>query len=699
MNRQTILASIEQHLRDDFAKTGRARPLGEIVPAVAQEIRSGFVPGPDAPKARVIPIEQVAAFVGGQLSEQEDEKICQAVLTDNSVLAEIIAAVRAGQTSNDAQPPLSNALMSRLMSMSSELPNAQPTPTLSLVIPEHEADPSLVNVTPLDLEQRQGQQANDPTGQEVAEVGVAKTPLNPTVVRWASVAALAVAATIIGVILAVATNRESVQPTEHEIVENTPNELEPNGIEREIPDGPNLEPEGDPVVVAVETPDKNTPPQSPEDVEPVELEKADPDPMLDPVPESIVNDEVLDEEPSMLEIPELIDQLPETPATAPPTRLAAMRWTEISGLLTQQSVPSGTAARRPSWKAVAEREGDLDVAAGAVTLRTLPLSRAQAEIPGGGRIVLAADSGMLVSSGGSRASVVIDLHHGSLALLDLPDGTVVAVRGGDRWFARLKWTEKAAVVLQRAADGLQVHVNRGEVAVNDQPRQAESINVTLDQDVEPIDRPKRLPNWVDRPVDSVTIPRNILAQIADTDNVMVTLNQRINDYAGAPQLNAADQRTLATLAGWQVSMAGPNLFRLISSRVPAVRLAAMQRLVAMSKADSRYNLTWRVIERTHPNKQRVQQIRRWCEMARQGIPPNRSQTEQMVTGLAAQDLAGRAMADFMLRRFFGNQVPAADPTWTGARQQRVINNWRQKLGLPATRGNANGAALSPAAAN
>ena len=79
-------------------------------------------------------------------------------------------------------------------------------------------------------------------------------------------------------------------------------------------------------------------------------------------------------------------------------------------------------------------------------------------------------------------------------------------------------------------------------------------------------------------------------------------------------------------------------------------------------------------------------------MVRSGIRPNAAQTEQLLTALAAQDLAGRAMADFFLRHFYGDTV-RFDPTWTGQQQQRGINLWRARVN-----GRTNNRAIAPTAA-
>lgn len=122
VNRQTILASIHRHLHDSVAETGEVRPLGEIVAQVAGELRTSEVTA----SVGVVPVSQVAAFVDDSLTDQEAEIICSAVLTDNSVLAELIAAIRARNAPANDLLTLSDELTDRISGLiRAELPTIQ----------------------------------------------------------------------------------------------------------------------------------------------------------------------------------------------------------------------------------------------------------------------------------------------------------------------------------------------------------------------------------------------------------------------------------------------------------------------------------------------------------------------------------------------------------------------------------------------
>ena len=152
------------------------------------------------------------------------------------------------------------------------------------------------------------------------------------------------------------------------------------------------------------------------------------------------------------DISPLVDRDPVRIVEAP--RLSDLRWTEVSGLLAQRNELSEVSGSRgaPTWKRIQEGSGsDSTLAAeqNRVALRTLPLSRAKAELDSGGGIVIASDTGLQMTRGGTDTSVELDLMYGSIAMIDLAEGTTIELRRGTRPVAILRWQGKASVVVQR----------------------------------------------------------------------------------------------------------------------------------------------------------------------------------------------------------------------------------------------------------
>jgi hypothetical protein len=326
-------------------------------------------------------------------------------------------------------------------------------------------------------------------------------------------------------------------------------------------------------------------------------------------------------------------------------------------------------------------------------LRTLPFSRASGKFATGGRIVLAGDTSLQIARGGNDASAELDLMYGSVAMVNLPRGTTIKLQHGDQTFATLRWQRNTSVVVHRQSTGLQIQIDGGQIEVNDQPVNEGSLKIANDQTIESVPSPRRLPLWISRPEATTAADRMILAQIADTTDLTATLNQRINALASAQKLSPQQTLALAKLANWQAAMTGANLFRLVGSRVPAVRLAALQRLAQLSESDPRYTRTWSTTERALNNAQRSAQIRGWCRLLRNGTRPNAIQLEQMLSGLSSRDFAGRALSDFLLRQFVRNPPPF-DPSWTGQTLQRAVNVYRERARVTSDRLRPNAAAAN-----
>ncbi len=680
MNRQAILNCVHRHLHESFVESGEVRPLGEIVVRVAAEIRNGS-PAPSAPN-RVIAIEKVAAFVDGGLESEESRLICDAAMVDNSVLAEIIAAVRSAEVSTRTLPPLSPSLSGRLLAMAPHGINSEESP---LPLPNQDG-PSAENAAHLEIAPLI--QPTPTTGNESRE----KPSRNRTIARGVA-AILAIAATIALAIVLMESRSQGPDP--NSVVERPPQSPDGPPGEVLVPDpDPRPMPDPDDAIVESDTlpsadggivSPKIPPPDTPQDDvrQPDTAVASSGDPgreNLDPAPPQNV----------------AVDRMPMPPPDVDPLRdpdpvriaddpASEIRWTNVTGLFAQRSVLDQEGSRpRTKWRRIQEGvPSSTGASQSSITaLHTLPFSRAEGELPGGGRIVVASDTALRVNQGKSGVSAEVDLMYGAVALVGLAEGTIVQVRIANKPVAMLRWQSKASAVVQRDATGMQIQIDEGEVDVNDTPVKEKSVRIASDRTIEEIRGPKRLPRWTTRPAESSATERMILAQIADTDDLNLSLNRKIAALAASNRLSRDEAEALSKLAHWQVAMAGPNLFRLASSRVPIVRLAALQRLADLSESDPRYKQTWKTIERSVANAQRVAQIRAWFLLVRSGRRPTTAELDQMAHGLASRDYAGRALADFMLRKYVTNPPPF-DPSWSGQTLQRAINVYRQRAGLPA----------------
>ena len=140
MNRETILVCITRNLREHrggptAAHSAESRSLAAVVQRVAAEVRSEPLQAKNINK--VIPLPTVAAFVDGELSPGESATVIEAIMTDNSVLAEVIASVKAKIEWAESTTPLPSHFADRLNAMvpAVNLPAATPEATLPTIEP------------------------------------------------------------------------------------------------------------------------------------------------------------------------------------------------------------------------------------------------------------------------------------------------------------------------------------------------------------------------------------------------------------------------------------------------------------------------------------------------------------------------------------------------------------------------------------
>jgi hypothetical protein len=676
LNRETILATIHRQLHDNIVETGDVRPLGEIVANVATEIRAESNGRSPTTNPGVISIEKVAAFVDGHIEPSEAELICAAVMVDNSILAEIVAAARAKRVPIERLPALPRSLSDRLLAM-------DPGDRVSRDAGDDSHgrfQESEIKVQPAE---DQPDTDNDVRRRKRIQLAIGL---------------LAIAVTIVfGIIIL---GRSGEEAPDRSVV------VDDSGIDTQRPrlpsGGPDTIPPLNPQPPELRARDvaeiKPRPPRS-ED-RPPQADISESDSMIASASgesEERVEDDSTDKVPMPPdELNPLIDSVVIKKVVAA-RGMTNVRWTEVSGLLAQRNdlpdIPGP--GRTPTWKRISQRapSSQNDASGGSVELRTLPFSRAKGEFTKGGRIVLASDTGVQIIQGDSEDSVELDLMYGSIAMVNLPKGTKVTLRRGNQSFATLHWQRNTSVVVHRQAEGLQLQIDGGQIEIDDQPVNQGSLRIANDRSIESVPSPKRLPRWITRPEESTAVDRMILAQISDTTNLTATLDQQLRALASHKQPGQDEQRALARLAHWQAAMNGANLYRMVGSRIPAVRMAALQRLAYISQSDPRYARIWNLTERSLNNPQRLAQIRGWFRLLRGGARPNANQLEQMLSGLSSQSIAGRALSDFMLRQYVRNPPPF-DPTWTGQTLQRAINVYRERARVPVDRLRPNAAAAN-----
>lgn len=651
MNRTTVLNSINRHLRECHLEAGGLRPLGEIVPRIATELRAGEDTTDIA--ANIVPIPLVAAFIDGDISEAEEQSVCRSILVDNSVLAELIAGVLANREIELPLPEIAGELSARLFELVAQTSSAEAIGTI-----EEKVLTANANNAPPQLQPGRAAVCRPGfTAQGLSSKpnpAVVKPPVAPhrTVARAAWT--IAIAASIIVAVCWIA-NRPRSDRNSH-VVQIQPNEgLEPNSV------APELSPELDRDQPSVKTLVADLPATIVEPTNAIES-----NPIQSPMPsQAVLPTQIVDNAAST----------DKSPPKAMPTPVENIRWNRITGILAMRET-EGDYTDELGWRGISTGSEDWANADSPSPMHflTLPLSRAEADLSKGGKLVIAADTGLSLAKPISGASIRLSLRHGLIALVDIPQGTRIELATGDNSSAVIEWpTSQSTVIFSFTEVGIKAQIDGGAVSIHDRVVKNSMILIEPNRVTELKEKSVKVPVWVTRSIESIPLPKPVLAQIAASDDIAETLHQMM----------VAEQRDinrLTVLSSLLASLGDSNLLVFAENRAPALRVQALQRLFALPEWDPRYRRSWARFGAAINNEPQLVFLRHVVELTRRGGKLNENQVNQLVNLIESPDAAVRSLSDFILRKSVGG--PPVDASLTPRASARLWHRYINAIRNP-----------------
>ena len=650
MNRLQVRECIRKTLHDDYVEYGVYRPLGEVVPRVAKAVRvPTSVRRESSPTISVL---HIAAFVDGSVSVDEEVMICEAIQWDNSVLAELLAAVR-GISEQPYLPELESALVARLTALCPAPPNTPSTKSM------------------------------EASNRDIASLSKTETPVvfateSRRSTPWIPIlASMALAASLLLVLWLGWLRRENSNLAG--------SQTEPELHGKELADD-SIAPKLD------DTKFKSS--GNPEGTQPGSTKAG-----------SLANDREIErnpDEPSVADIP--INPMPERMAlndTEPKTtdetpisdvpisdsesighvdRKVDVRWTKIHGLLARQidrakplvsgesEIWAGVESGSSVWTAAT------DVAS--QRFRTLSGSRAEGNLRSGGRIILGSDTSFRWTRDPNNARDVIDLEQGALALVDQKEGSRVLLQSNGIPITQLDWDDSATVVIESGSAGLQILIDDGTVRIDQQPKKNALLLYDRDRIVNDVPKPARLPAWVGRPSETSLLPKAVLAQLSKSQDIEDTL-RGILENPQSPSLGL-DEASMGQLFAWRSTLLEEDWMELLKSRRPVLRVVGFQRLLQSPLWDPRWIETWEKVDREVQNRARSRALRDAIDLARGGANISAEQAGLLATMLESRSVTERVLADLLLRQFLGGG-PVFDPVDVKAEGQRISGPWRRYI--------------------
>lgn len=658
MNRDIVLHCVRKHLEADLIEPMAARSLGEIVHAIAIELRDKATIQSDTVGLTAIPL--VAAFVDGEVSHDEEQLVCRAVLGDNSVLAEVVASVRA-QLEHHSLPPLQQNLVDRLLELvhqqaepaeensdvSAVLPSLHPFETPDVVAVA--IDPALAAGSPAAIETPlpRGHSSNS---------GLFKRRKVTRALLWASgIAALALLAFEFGLSSWLPKRQDTdgtlvQQPNSQMPIEDTSNDKPVPAMQPEPDQGNSgkrllaqIEPMVEESTAASETALDNDSASLTPTTEPSEMGTPLPPPTL-----------------KNSQRYEFVDK-----------GLGDLHWAKIQGVLArrQDSTSNAIESGLHRWTGVESGTSIArsDFESRSLYLSTLPLSRAEAEFSSGGKLVLAPDSSLAVSQGDSSHGHIY-IERGGVALVDLPMGSMLEVFLEDRSLAMLRWRSQGTLVLLASSTGILAQID-GSIECADSV--FEDSVLQLGEKVEKLSAKAKTPAWVNRNVDPLGLPKGVLAQLSSSSDLINTLEQLSRE-----PISGTDPLTWASLSNWVAQSSGRDLNQVFANGSFVQRSVAIDRLLLMPAWTSSHRRMWQALVASSQNPEQVRAMMVLTEQLRRKLPLGAMQVERLLKTLENPDPATRSLADALLRRNFGSG-PNYNPILPQANAPRSIQIWRR----------------------
>jgi hypothetical protein len=666
IDRETILGSVERVLRYRDSRVDASWTLEQLVLMVAADLRD--TPTNDCSHPRIIPAPTVAAFVENNTTAAETQAVCAAVLIDNSIIAELIAAMdtRRGL----ALQPLSDPLMQRLLGMVGALPNANMNsqhairdPIVVLGDKLSSGKPARtateITVQPLSPEMSESRESSRYSSQWVLPAMLTLAGMLFVVVS------LVISQMDSGILPEMAAEpgdtRGQSDATRDRDTSNDAEEARPEPTTERNWEQSAVSPTNSvewPLSSEVRLADNSSDPSAGEP-----QENTDVAPDISAIPEQVVE-----------------SVKPQVPVYR---SLERFTWTSVNGMLAQEFTREETnfddSQGYPTtshWRAIAaESRGDVAALTDSGRWLTLPGCRAAAQFEGGGQLVLAADTAVTLKAD-PHLSAVVGIEHGSLALVDLPPLTAIQFEFPSGSTDKLVCQTETSLLVGFGPAGLQLQVAKGTVASQQSLFERGAFSVDKNGTFLPIEPPRQLPLWLDREGPKLNLPKHVLAQFAVAPNLLPAVDQQLKQILSDPSFSAAEVQLARVLATWETALVGPHLFRMISRSEPVLRQAAIARLLQTPEWEPRYESIWSSLELAHPDLRQVHLWKMLAAAARRAEVPTANQVDQLLQGLQANGMPVRAISDQLLRTFFVGG-PVYDPTWTGQTQTRATGFWRR----------------------
>ncbi len=344
---------------------------------------------------------------------------------------------------------------------------------------------------------------------------------------------------------------------------------------------------------------------------------------------------------------------------APP--VTAVAWTQVTGVLAEQSQPG-----YDKWKLVSTRASSDASSDGSGSWLTLPSCFARGELTLGGQLVMNEQSSVEAVVGDQ--STLINLRFGSIALVDLPPRSHLQLIGSQTEAHPVLVATEAAFELRRVLQGLELTVGAGELQLRETRLRPRTTYLIRGSRVEVVETERPWPQWSRSFPRATEVSEEIIDRLARADDLSRALDRQLLLLAKpATTGNPVAVARFVALCRWRASLGVEDATEVVRHPMWPVRMVAFEQLLAARfrlpavAARQRLFSKMSAAEREH--------VRSWFEIASGRRVATRQDVAVWLGWLTGEDPDLAAFGDFMLRKCF---TPAPDFSPTASLRARTM---------------------------
>jgi len=376
---------------------------------------------------------------------------------------------------------------------------------------------------------------------------------------------------------------------------------------------------------------------------------------------------------------------------------ASVSWTRVVGLIAEQQAsgverwrallgPQTQRTENPSDENLPLHSSHHRANSGAATWLLPPGCFARGSLPLGGELILA--EGTILSLKGQADEIQLQLLEGEAAAAQLPVGSRLRLSTAEFEGPSVSVKEPATFSARLVDGQLVLSVHSGDIYWDDQRLENRRAFRMSQQSFDESGDASPAPGWMERLPSQSSLSRNLLAKLAQSDDLTLAIEQSLADLLNgtAWQNNPRTMRDVEILSKWRGSLSFEDPLEPATHPVWPVRHKQLMRLFGTPDGSpfDRVRLRFAANLNASGVAARDDRYVQWQAMIFRRQIPTRSDLAEWLSYIDSTDALMAAAGDLMLRVYF-NDGPAFNPRAPVPNRMLVRRRWMQIVSANSNR--------------